>query len=208
VPVAEPTGFELLVTVMLPDRKVQSGCKTKVEKQEPLKFGPVNVAFEIGWDVLLLKIMELLEISVDCLVISSMEWHFLKPQNSPWLPMNNENTMQFMLRQAAVKFKKDASSYMVLQMQQPLSSKTPQLVSHIMLQQQNRPIITTMQPWTESTSTIGFARLAPDNNEPSDDDTPTSSHNSKKTQLDDDLQGLASELESLYLISSASGMER
>ncbi|KAF8468005.1 hypothetical protein DFH94DRAFT_697942 [Russula ochroleuca] len=119
---------------MLPDRKVQSGCKTKVEKQEPLKFGPVNVAFEIGWDVLLLKIMELLEISVDCLVISSMEWHFLKPQNSPWLPMNNENTMQFMLRQAAVKFKKDASSYMVLQMQQLLSSKTPQL------------------PWTESMS--------------------------------------------------------
>jgi hypothetical protein len=40
--------------------------------------------------------------------------------------------------------------------------------------------------------TIGFARPAPDNDEPSDDDTPTLSHNSKKTRLDDNLQGLAS----------------
>jgi hypothetical protein len=46
--------------------------------------------------------------------------------------------------------------------------------------------------------TIGFARPAPDNNEPSDDDTPTLSHNLKKTRLDDNLQGLASKLESLY----------
>jgi hypothetical protein len=127
------TEVEFFITVLLPDRKSRVGGKLKSEKQELLKLGPITVQFNVEWENFLVAIAGLLEVAVNHIVTRSMEWHFLKPQNSPWLPLNSSASMQSMFGQ--VKGKKDkASSIIVLRMAQPLQLQTPtNLVSLVLL---------------------------------------------------------------------------
>jgi hypothetical protein len=75
------------------------GAKVKSEKQKPLKLGPITVEFSVEWDAFLTAIADLLQVEVDRVVIKSIEWHFLKPQNSLWLPLNSSASMQSMFGQ-------------------------------------------------------------------------------------------------------------
>jgi hypothetical protein len=54
------TIFELLAHIIMPDKQVhQHGGKTKNEKQETIKKGPIEVSIEIRWSLFLDKVAEL-----------------------------------------------------------------------------------------------------------------------------------------------------
>ncbi|KAG6907596.1 hypothetical protein DXG01_008316 [Tephrocybe rancida] len=120
-----PTTFEALFTVLLPDKKIlgRGGKKSKTEKQDPLQFGPFNVPLNVNWAGLQTIISDGLKTTVDCLPLSSIQWHFLKPANSPWLPLNTEPAMQSMLRQVEGK----ANAYVVFRMSPPLKKPSTAL---------------------------------------------------------------------------------
>lgn len=119
--------FELLIHVLQPDRKVRAGIggrQTKSVKCDPLKFGPTNFELNVTWEPFLVTISTLLRSSVPNLALPSFEWHFLKPQNSPWLPLNTEQGLHSLLRQASAKVAKEGSTYVILRMAPPIAQPT------------------------------------------------------------------------------------
>jgi hypothetical protein len=75
--------FELLIQVTLPDKRVrQRGGKTKSEKQEPIKRGPLEIDISIGWVELMEMVAELIQVAPASLVVETFEWHWLKPASS------------------------------------------------------------------------------------------------------------------------------
>jgi hypothetical protein len=125
-PPSPPTTFELLVQVTMPDRRVrQHGGKTKTEKQEPIKKGPLEIDVNMEWDTLLEKVANLIETKVDSLMANMFEWHWLKPASGAWLPLSDERGFSSMVKQVLTK----TEPYIILWMQPPRADIAPPLVS-------------------------------------------------------------------------------
>jgi hypothetical protein len=119
--------FELLVHVTMPDKRVrQRGGKTKSEKQEPLKRGPIEVNVDSKWNPFLQGIAELVQTTTTNLIVDSFEWRWLKPANGPWLPLTSERGFSSMVKQIVVLTKSDP--YVILRMSSPRAD-TAALVS-------------------------------------------------------------------------------
>ena len=111
------TPFEYLVQVILPNKRVRTGNrKTKVEKTEPFSFGPANMKADIGWDDFTAAVAGLVHVICQPLqlCIGTMEWHWLKPANSPWLPLQNETGLVSMLNKVVAS---KSSPYIIIRMQ-------------------------------------------------------------------------------------------
>jgi hypothetical protein len=110
--------FELLVYVIIPDKRVrQRGGKTKSEKREPLKKGPIEVNVNSEWNPFLHGIAELLQTTTANLITDTFEWRWLKPANGPWLPLTSERGFCSMVKQIVMLTKSDP--YVILRMQSP-----------------------------------------------------------------------------------------
>ena len=91
--------FELLLTLVYPSKRVRtSSKKTKNMKPESDNKGPYNVPINIEWDAFLRVVAEKLMVVPSTLVVTSFEWHWLKPASSPWLPIQDENGFASMLQ--------------------------------------------------------------------------------------------------------------
>jgi hypothetical protein len=85
------TIFELLAHIIMRDKQVhQCGGKTKNEKQEAIKKGPIEVSVEIRCCLLLDEVSKLVQMTVVNLIADTFEWHWLKPANGAWLPLASE----------------------------------------------------------------------------------------------------------------------
>ncbi|KAJ6629843.1 hypothetical protein B0H10DRAFT_1939476 [Mycena sp. CBHHK59/15] len=167
---AVPSTFELLAHVLQLDKiSWTSHHKQKVSKQEPLKFGPVDIKYTIDWMVFLSQTAELVIMPVESLIITSFEWHFLKPASSPWLPLNSDNALQSMLKQARAKVGKKDLCYVILRMKPP---------------SQIQPVV----PWAATADRI--LGIAHDPTEPDEDVVSDDGHGpmQKKAHLDDELE--------------------
>ncbi|KAJ7831198.1 hypothetical protein B0H14DRAFT_3464204 [Mycena olivaceomarginata] len=175
-PIAISLTFELLIHVLLPDKVTRtSNRKPKVVKQDPIKFGPTDVPTQIAWEPFLVMLAELVQTVVPNLAVVSFEWHFLKPNNSAWLPLNSSKALSSMLKQIATKLagKKDSSSgYVVVRMQPPAKFK-PQHPGP-------RPL---MLPVSMKMSTLMVT---------------ISARCKKKARIDDELESLVDELREKY----------
>ncbi|KAH9969962.1 hypothetical protein BJV74DRAFT_909308 [Russula compacta] len=91
--------FELAVQVTQPVkclRPPQANGKTKNVYADPIIVGPINLSTHSGWDGFLQEIATLIKCQVDQLAVGSFEWHWLKPANSPWLPLQSKNGLASM----------------------------------------------------------------------------------------------------------------
>ncbi|KAH9973420.1 hypothetical protein BJV74DRAFT_798980 [Russula compacta] len=91
--------FELAVQVTQPVKHLhppQANGKTKNVRADPIIVGPINLSTHSGWDGFLQEIATLIKCQVDQLVVGSFEWHWLKPANSPWLPLQSKNGLASM----------------------------------------------------------------------------------------------------------------
>jgi hypothetical protein len=103
----------------------------KMVKADPLKFGPRRVSLDVSWEAFVGVVAKEVSCTTGQLAVSSFEWHFSKPQNSPWVPLNSEHGWESLVKQVTAKMSKDQSSYVILRMQPPAVIRTPALVSCI-----------------------------------------------------------------------------
>jgi hypothetical protein len=110
----------------MPEKRVrQRGGKTKNEKQEAIKKGPIEVSIEIGWSLFLDKVAELVQTKAVNLITDTFEWRWLKPANGAWLPLASERGFNSMIKQVCVK----PDAYVILRMQPPTPDSVQALVS-------------------------------------------------------------------------------
>ncbi|KAJ7479248.1 hypothetical protein FB451DRAFT_1172364 [Mycena latifolia] len=111
---APSTIFEIFVYVDLPPKVTCTVCrKVKSTKQEPIKFGPMDLAIDISWDVFLSQVADLVETRVKNLAVASFEWHFLNPSSSPHLLLNTVHAFQSMLKPLVSKSVKKDIGYVI-----------------------------------------------------------------------------------------------
>jgi hypothetical protein len=72
--------------------------------------GPFLIFVNVGWMELLGIIADGLAIQRADLVVTSFEWHWVKPASSPWLPVQDENGFMSMLK----KIRSNISKFRVL----------------------------------------------------------------------------------------------
>jgi hypothetical protein len=77
------------------------------------------------WDMLLLKVAELIQMEADNLMVGTFEWHWLKPASGAWLPLTDEHGLNSMIKQIHTKIE----PYIILWMQPPRATVAPTLVS-------------------------------------------------------------------------------
>jgi hypothetical protein len=111
--------FELLAYVLQPPKRVRTANrKTKTEKQESLTFGPTNVPVDIVWDDFLATVAQLVKTTPENLSVGTLEWKWLKPVSSPWLPLQSNVGFLSMLKQVLPKIPK-SDAYVIIRMQPP-----------------------------------------------------------------------------------------
>jgi hypothetical protein len=115
----EPT-FELLLTLIHPSKRIRTpNRKTKNTKPESENKGLYEIMIETGWNTFLGIITGKLSIERSDLVVSSFEWHWLKPSSGPWLPVQDETGFASMLKKIKSKFE----PYVIVCMQAPVKKK-------------------------------------------------------------------------------------
>ena len=99
-PVQQPQQtFGLLIHLMREDIKVRERGKTKTQKQEPLKRGPISLAFDTDWDTFRSLVAKAAGVPVNYLTIESFEYQISVPATSPKVPVNSEEGLQLMVQQ-------------------------------------------------------------------------------------------------------------
>jgi len=86
---------------------MRSGNRQKLVKVDPIKFGPILSPLDLKWESFQEVIADGVSCGPDQLVINSLEWHFSKPQNSPWVPVKNIPGWMSLIKQVTAKVNKD-----------------------------------------------------------------------------------------------------
>ena len=112
--------FKLLLTLVHTSKCVRTpNRKTKNIKPDSESKGPYDFSTNIEWDTFLDSVAKKLAVEPPNLVISSFEWHWLKPASGPWLPVQDENGFSSMLK----KIKAKTEPYVIIRMQVPAKKK-------------------------------------------------------------------------------------
>ncbi|KIM73029.1 hypothetical protein PILCRDRAFT_93228 [Piloderma croceum F 1598] len=157
--------FEVLLWVVHALKKVAGpGQKTKLQKQEPMSFGPLQLNT--------VSLANKVESAPPNLVISSLEWRFMKPANSPWMPLHSAVAYTSLVKQMA-------------------SAKTPNVIVHMDLPK--APVMVSLS-WA-SANAPGPSDPVTDEYKGSDDDC--ESHH-KKPWFDDELEELVHQIDVKY----------
>ena len=93
--------------------------KTKNTKVKPKSKGPYNIPIKMGWNGFLMFISQKLSVERMDLVISSLEWHWVKPSSGPWIPVQDEPGYMSMVKKLKVKSK----PYIIIHMQSPVKMR-------------------------------------------------------------------------------------
>ena len=91
----------------------------KTAKVESENRGPFEISVKVGWVAFLGIVAEKLAVQPSNLVITSLEWHWLKPSSGPWLPVQDENGLASMLKQ----IKSKPEPYVIVRMQAPTQKR-------------------------------------------------------------------------------------
>ncbi|KAJ7274472.1 hypothetical protein B0H12DRAFT_1319430 [Mycena haematopus] len=121
VDIPDAKEVEIMVWTYAAPKKPARKSK-KVAKVEPISHGPITTSTEMGWEETVDNIAKLLGTAADFLVISSMEWRWLKPQNSAWLPLRNESGFTSLIRQLLSPPKGVSGAYIIVKMDEPMKA--------------------------------------------------------------------------------------
>ncbi|KAJ6594964.1 hypothetical protein B0H10DRAFT_1960572 [Mycena sp. CBHHK59/15] len=112
----EAIGLEILLHVL-------PAAKGKAAKPDPIKFGPVQANVDMEHSDLLEKVAEVVNTDIPFLATLSMEWCFIKPANSLFLPLHNDAGWKSLKNQMCNP-PKSSTQYIIIQMDAPV--KKPQ----------------------------------------------------------------------------------
>ena len=120
VPVTSGCTFELLLTLIHPSKRIRTqNRKTKNTKPGSENKGPYDIPIKTGWVTFLGIIAEKLAVEPSDLVMTSLEWHWLKPASGPWLPVQDESGFASMLKKVRTKIE----PYVIIRMPVPVKKR-------------------------------------------------------------------------------------
>lgn len=94
--------FDVLIRVMMPDKTVKTGRgkAPKVQKVDPIPFGPIELPLSVTWLQLLDAIVDIIDGCEDRqqLVISSFVWRFPTPANALRSGLKNEGNLASLVK--------------------------------------------------------------------------------------------------------------
>ncbi|KAJ6616129.1 hypothetical protein B0H10DRAFT_1949342 [Mycena sp. CBHHK59/15] len=128
VEISNATNFEILVWVYAAAKRSAGRVKSKkASKPEPNSYGPIAGNTDMVYDDFTEALAELLGTSLEFLVVSSQEWHWLKPVNLAWLPLLDSSGFNSIIRQLSSPPKGVSKAYIIVRMDEPM--KAPPNVS-------------------------------------------------------------------------------
>lgn len=121
--------FDVLIRVMMPDKTVKTGRgkAPKVQKVDPIPFGPIELPLSVTWLQLLDAIVDIIDGCEDRqqLVISSFVWRFPTPANALRSGLKNEGNLASLVKQLRL-LKPAVQKFIVLEMSPLLKMVKPQ----------------------------------------------------------------------------------
>ncbi|KAJ7202250.1 hypothetical protein B0H12DRAFT_1330823 [Mycena haematopus] len=171
----ESIDFEILVHVISPQKQSAKKSKAKGPKPGPVKFGPIQANTDMDLNGLLEQLAEAVDSEIPFLAAASVEWRWLKPANSLFLPLRNDTGFKSLMNQIRNPPKNVSSRYIIIQMDAPV--RKPQ---------------TQNLPWSRSEEKAGTSsafNVDPDDGGFDDDEQPN-----KKATFD---EGLEDEIDKL-----------
>ncbi|KAF8142390.1 hypothetical protein K438DRAFT_2030097 [Mycena galopus ATCC 62051] len=121
--IPDAKDFEIYVEVMAPAPTKPVGRVGRSKnrgKVEPEKFGPIPGNTDMIWEDALEAIADLLGTSTPYLVLSSMEWRWVKPKNSARLPLRDFRGYNALIRQLLNPPKGVSATQVIVATSQPM----------------------------------------------------------------------------------------
>ena len=115
LPIHPPTSFELLIQVVQPTKCACKASK-KTKAEEVKAYGPISLTADVGWCDFLATITKELSCCDKQLNILTSKWHWSKPANSSWIPVQTENGLFSLLNEIV---KSPLTKYVLLHMHLP-----------------------------------------------------------------------------------------
>lgn len=109
------------------------GKPRKVPQPDPSTYGPITASTGDGWEGLLVRLANCLGTDKNFLLLQSMEWRWLRPANSMWLPLRDPNGFASLLKQLKTTQPRGVSTtYIIVRMAEPARRPVaPSMVSSI-----------------------------------------------------------------------------
>ncbi|KAF8199378.1 hypothetical protein K438DRAFT_1933409 [Mycena galopus ATCC 62051] len=120
--ISDAKDFEIVVWTCPTPKKPSSTARKpkKAAKVEPSSHGPITANTDMAWEDTLDAVAILLGTTSEFLVISSIEWRWLKPQNSAWLPLRNLGGYSSLIKQILSPPKAVSMAYIIVKMDEPM----------------------------------------------------------------------------------------
>ncbi|KAJ7817524.1 hypothetical protein B0H13DRAFT_1922872 [Mycena leptocephala] len=83
--------FEIVLHVFPQVKKPAGRAKSRVARPEPVKFGPISADVGVDYVGLMEKFAKAMGSEVPFLIASSVEWRWMKPANSQFVPLRDED---------------------------------------------------------------------------------------------------------------------
>ncbi|KAJ6549184.1 hypothetical protein B0H10DRAFT_2242995 [Mycena sp. CBHHK59/15] len=117
--------FEIVLHVF-PQVKRPAGRngKARAAKPEPVKFGPISATIGVDYDGLMDKFAKAVGTEVPFLNTSSIEWRWMKPANSQFVPLRDEDRLKSMLKHINSPPKGASGNSIIVKMDAPVKKPT------------------------------------------------------------------------------------
>ncbi|KAJ7823608.1 hypothetical protein B0H14DRAFT_2370044 [Mycena olivaceomarginata] len=122
--------FEIVLHVF-PQIKKPAGRigKSRAAKPEPVKFGPISANVGVDYDGLMEKFAKAMGTAVPFLIASSVEWRWMKPANSQFVPLRDEDGLRSMLKHVNSPPKGASGDSIIVKMDAPVKQPATQHMS-------------------------------------------------------------------------------
>ncbi|KAJ7124081.1 hypothetical protein C8R43DRAFT_1031254 [Mycena crocata] len=110
--------FEMVIHCAVPPKKPAGRAKSRA-KVDPIPFGPMVVNTQMNWLGFLGVLARAMGTQVAFLDIGSFMWRWLKPANSPSLPIRDEAGFKSLIRQILSPPKNIPQMYIIIKMDPP-----------------------------------------------------------------------------------------
>lgn len=131
----ESIDFEVMIWGVKPVRQAMNvrGKSRKVPQPSPSTYGPVMATTGDGWEGILNRLAACLHTDESFLALHSMEWRWLWPANSAWLPLRDPNGFLSLLKQLKTSQPRGVTNtYIIIRMDEPARQPVaPSVVSII-----------------------------------------------------------------------------
>ncbi|KAF8173508.1 hypothetical protein K438DRAFT_2051122 [Mycena galopus ATCC 62051] len=120
--IPDAKDFEIVVWTCPTPKKSSSTARKpkKAAKVEPSSHGPITANTDMAWEDAIDAVVILLGTTSEFLVISSIEWRWLKPQNSAWLPLRSLGGYSSLIKQILSPPKAVSMAYIIVKMDEPM----------------------------------------------------------------------------------------